>query len=388
MAGGGALGGAAISQLPGLGDRPAAGQLPAFSGGGDRPGIAGGDRPGQLPARPENRANWGEWSQGRGENWRNQVETRHNSWNNWQQNNQTRINNFQSNRDQRWDNLSNARNDRQDWRNQNREDWQDHRKEMWDYRSDRRDEVWNDARDWYDDVFDDHWWGGCGWLGGGAYVGFGHYPVNPWWWWRPATWVSVSSWLYTSPPPPVYPDYSMTVIYEGADTVYVDNQPMPAQQYSGAIVEAASVREQAPPPAPPAEGKPEEWMPLGVFALVQEQKGSPNMFLQISLNREGVITGGYENTITGDQRPLTGQVDKTSQTAAWRIGDNRDMICSTSVANLTLDVCTVALHFKDVRTESWLLVRMPDPGAGGKQSAIPEANRTIPPQVSTVPPAK
>ncbi|RBP38049.1 hypothetical protein DES53_11247 [Roseimicrobium gellanilyticum] len=390
MAGAGAIGGAAISQLPagerpGLGDRPGAGQLPAHPGigAGDHPGIGGGERPGQQPVRPENRPNWGDWSNNRGEAWHDRVNNRHESWNNWQQNSQQRRSDFQNNRDQRWDNIENARNDRQDWRNQNREDWQDHRKEMWDYRYDRRDEVWDNCRDWYDDVFDDHWWGHCGWLGHGIYHGFGHYPLNPWWWWRPCTWGTLGGWLYTSPPAPVYPDYGMTVIYED-NTVYVDNKPIPEEQYTGPIVEVASTKEQSPPPVPPAEGKPEEWMPLGVFALVQEEKGTPNMFMQLSINRDGVITGGYQNTITGDERALSGQVDKATQIAAWRIGDNRDTICTTSIANLTQDVCTLALHFKGTRTESWLLVRMPEPVAEGQEKKIPEGTRTPPPQVSAV----
>ncbi|WP_206026423.1 hypothetical protein [Roseimicrobium sp. ORNL1] len=390
MAGAGAIGGAAISQLPaggerpGIGDRPHAGQLPA-----DRPGIAGGERPSQLPSkpvRPEDRPNWGDWSNNRGEGWHDRVDNRHNSWNTWQQNNQVNINNFQGNRDQRWNNLENARNDRQDWRNQNREDWQDHRKDMWDYRYDRRDEVWDNARDWHDDVFDDHWWGHCGWLGHGVYHGFGHYHVNPWWWWRPCTWGTLGGWLYSSPPAPVYPDYGMTVIYEdNTETVYVDNKPVPVEQYTGPIVEVAATKEQSPPPVPPEEGKPEEWMPLGVFALVQEEKGSPNMFMQISINKDGAITGGYQNTITGDERPITGQLDKASQIAAWRIGDNRDTICTTSIGNLTQDVCTVALHFNQAeRTESWLLVRMPEPAAEGQDKKIPQGTRTPPPQVSAV----
>ena len=36
------------------------------------------------------------------------------------------------------------------------------------------------------------------------------------------------------------------------------------------------------------------------------------MFLQISVNRAGVISGAYTSTITGDQRPIAGQVDKAT----------------------------------------------------------------------------
>jgi hypothetical protein len=382
----GAGAGAAISQLPanrpGVGDRPGSGTLPAHPGIGDRPGAGAGagHRPEQLPAtRPEQRPNWGEWSQNRGEQWHQRVDNRHNAWNNWEQNSQQRRDNFQNNRQQRWDNLDNARNDRQNWRNQNREDWQDHRRDMWDYRFDRADEVWDNVRDFHDDLFDDHWWGHCGLWGHGHWYGFGHYPVNPWWWWRPCAWTSLSTWLYPVAPAPIYADYGMTVVYEG-ETVYVDNQPYPVAEYSQPVINIVEASEQAPPPTPAEEGKPEEWMALGVFALVQEEKGDPNMFFQISVNREGVISGGYENTISGDQRPITGQVDKKSQIAAWRIGDNRATLCTTSIANLTQDVCTITLHYNQgERTETWLLVRMHEPTPAGQAATIPEVNRTPPP---------
>jgi hypothetical protein len=377
----GAGAGAAISQLPAIADRPGGGErpstLPAQPGIGERPGAGGGgvQRPSQLPSRPQERPNWGDRSEGRGDAWQQRVDNRHQSWNNWQQQTQQRRDNFQNNRDQRWDNLQNARNDRQNWRDQSREDWQDHRREAWDYRFDRADEVWDNARDFYDDVFDDRWWGRCGW--GVGYWGFGHYPVNPWWWWRPCTWGSVSSWIYPSEPAPVYVDYGINVIYEG-ETVYVDNQPYPTAEYSQPIIDTAATIEQAPPPTPPAEGKPEEWLPLGVFALVQEQKGDPNMFFQISLSKEGVITGGYQNTISGDQRPITGQVDKTTQIAAWRIGENRNTVCTTNLANFTQDVSTVTLHYGEGRTETWLLVRMHEPAPEGQPAKIPETSRVPP----------
>jgi hypothetical protein len=103
-------------------------------------------------------------------------------------------------------------------------------------------------------------------------------------------------------PDPVYIDYGMHVIYEG-ETVYVDNQPIPAAQYTQPMIELAVNAEQQPPPLPPAEGKQAEWMPLGSFALAQEEKGDPVMFFQLSVNREGAISGGYSSTLTNDQRP-------------------------------------------------------------------------------------
>lgn len=365
MGAGSALGGA-------LANRPS--HLPA-----NRPG--GGERPTQ---RPEDRPNWSDWSQNRGEKWQDRVDNTNGAWNNWQQKNRERLSNFQSNREQRWNNLETAQDNRQNWRDQRRQDWQQHREDLWDYRSDRADEIRSDARDFYDNYFDDRWWGRCGWGYGFGYVGFGNYPVNPWWWWAGAAWGAVSSFVSAIPPDPVYIDYGMNVIYEG-DTVYVDNQPIPAEQYSEPMIELAVNAEQPPPPTPPAEGQPPEWLPLGVFALAQEEKGDPIMFVQLSVNRAGVISGAYSSTLTEDQRPISGQVDKGTQRVAWRIGANTDTVFVTSLANLTRDVSPVAIHFGSTRTQTWLLVRMPEPAPAGQPAAIPEIDRKPPPLKTTAP---
>jgi hypothetical protein len=364
-AAGGALGGA-------LGERPS--QLPSTRpGAGDRGGF--GDRPAQ---RPQDRPGWSERSQNRNENWNQRVDNRNESWNQWQDNSQQRRNDFQQNRDDRWSNLEGAREDRQAWRDQNREDWQQHRNEMWDYRYDRADEVWNNARDFYDDCFDDHWWGACGW----GHIGY--YPANPWWWWRPVTWAAATAFVYAAtPPPPVYVDYGTTVVYEG-ETVYVDNKPVPAEKYTEPVVNLAVNVEQPPPPLPPEEGKPAEWMPLGVFALAQEEKGDPVMFFQLSVNREGVISGAYESTLTGDRKQVAGQVDKQTQNVAWRLGENREIIYATTLANLTEDVSTVAIHFGEEQVQNWLLIRMPEPPPAGQPPKAPEMKRT-PPPVTPIP---
>jgi hypothetical protein len=374
ISGGAAAGGA-------LGSRPS--QLPASRPGigGDRGGL--GDRPsaGTRPAqRPQDRGNWSDRSQGRNENWNQRVDNRSESWNKRQETRGDRRNDFQQNSEGRWDQLQGNREDRQSWRDQNREDWQQHRKDMWDYRFDRADEVWDNARDFYDDCFDDRWWGACGWGPGYGYIG--HYPVNPWWWWAPVTWAALTNFVYvSSPPPPVYIDYGTTVVHE-KETVYVDNKPVPAEQYDEPVRQLATTVEQPPPPLPPLppqEGKPAEWMPLGVFALAQEKKGDPVMFFQLSVSRDGKISGGYENALTGDQKPVAGQVDKQTQNVAWRIGDNIETVFASSLANLTMDVSTVAVHFGKDRVQEWLLVRMPEPPPAGAAPKAPEIKREVPP---------
>jgi len=361
--------------------------LGVSSGVGAGAALAGAvaDRPDQLPANrfgqdqrpaapPQQRANWSARSLNRDYKWRERVFKRNDAWNQRADQRQVRRDDFQKNRDQRWDNLQSGREDRQNFRDQRREDWQQHRKDLWDYRADRAEEIWDNARDFYDDVFDDLWWSNWGWGPGWS----GYYPSDPWWWWSGATWDSVASFA-SVPSDPVYADYGVNVVYEG-DTVYVDNQPFAAEQYDKPIVEAASNVEQPPPPRPPSDpSQQSEWVPLGVFALAQEERGDAVMFFQLSINRQGIISGAFQSTISNDTRPVAGQLDKASQRAAWRIGDNTETIFETTLGNLTQDVSPIAVHFGNSRTQTWLLVRMPEPAPAGQPQKLPEAPRLPPP---------
>ena len=124
-------------------------------------------------------------------------------------------------------------------------------------------------------------------------------------------------------------------------------KPVPAKQYDGPILEAAQTVEQPPPPTPPPDPKqPGDWMPLGVFALAQEERGDPVMFFQLSVNRDGVISGAFQSTLTNDSKQVAGKVDKATQRAAWRVGDNGKTLYETSLANLTQDVSPVVDSFR------------------------------------------
>jgi hypothetical protein len=102
-------------------------------------------------------------------------------------------------------------------------------------------------------------------------------------------------------------------------------------------------------------------MPLGVWALTQEDKGDAILFFQISVNKEGIISGGYQNVMTGESKPIAGRVDKQTQRAVWRIGENTSTVIETGLFNLTKDVTTVLMHFGKDQTQTWLMVRLPAP---------------------------
>jgi hypothetical protein len=203
--------------------------------------------------------------------------------------------------------------------------------------------------------------GNSGWYRGPSYYG-----GNPWWWWGAATVATVGTFLALDTihgatyQPPVY-DYGVNVVYQG-DEVYVDGQPAAtAQEYSQqAIALANTPSAQPPPPSPPEPGQQADWLPMGVWALAQEEKGDAYMFFQISIDKDGVVSGAYQNVLSGEKSPISGQVDKKTQRVAWKIGSNNTVI-ETGLQNLTQDVASCLLHFGPDTTQTWLLVRLKQP---------------------------
>ena len=324
----------------------------------------------RLIQRPEERSNWKDWSQNRDSEWQERVVNQHQAWTAWQQSNQDRLTEFRNTQEQRWNNLQTTRS--------NRQDWPQYRQGLWNYRWERADQIRSDAGDLSNHYFDDRWWGRFTGSTGRGDGGSGHSPADPWWWWKSSAWRRVCAFVRVINATPYYSDFDTEVI-DGGDPVYVDGQPVPAEQYPDPTVDLGASVEQPSPPTPAVEGQPEEWMPLGVFALAREQKGDAILFLQLSVNREGMISGAYSSILTEDERPIAGKVDKVTQEVAWRIGTSTNTIFVTSLANLTRDVLPVTVHIGQASRQVWLLVRMAGAAPIGQPAAIPEIERTLPP---------
>jgi hypothetical protein len=212
-------------------------------------------------------------------------------------------------------------------------------------------EIWNDARYYHDDLFADRWWAGCGWWPG-AFVGFG----DPWWWWGACSWNTMTACLDWGWSQPVTYDYDVNVVDEG-DTVYFNGQPEASTtQYEQQAVELANPQNPPPPPAPN-----QGWTPLGVWALCQEEKGNADMFVQLSVNKAGQISGAYTNVLTGEKEPVAGQINKATQRVAFHLGKNTDSVIEAGAYNLTQDVASCKVYFGTGKPQTWLLVRLPAP---------------------------
>jgi hypothetical protein len=194
-------------------------------------------------------------------------------------------------------------------------------------------------------AFRGNWWGrypnawrAAGWATAGAVL-------------ATATWGACSNWC-SYPAEPVYYDYGSNVVYEG-DTVYVNGDSVGTQeQYAEQAITIADTGKQA------EASKEEEWLTLGVFAMVQGEQANGNDLFQLAVNKAGTIRGNYYNVLSDTSLPVYGAVDKKTQRAAWTVGDRKEPIYEAGFANLTKAETTMLVHFGKDRTQQWSLVRM------------------------------
>jgi hypothetical protein len=195
-----------------------------------------------------------------------------------------------------------------------------------------------------------------GWIGG--------YP-GAWWpgkWavagtaWAVATWPYASAYCGCSSGEPVYYDYGANVAYEDG-TVYVDDQAVgTAEEYYAQAGEIA---------ASGAESTNEEWMPLGVFAVISEEgQTNTDKLVQLAINRDGVIKGNFQDVLTDKITPVVGAVDKTTQRVSFKLEGNDQLVVETGLYNLTNDEVPILVHLGADRQEGRVLIRLKQPEEG------------------------
>ncbi|MGA2620302.1 MAG: hypothetical protein ABSF26_22005 [Thermoguttaceae bacterium] len=150
------------------------------------------------------------------------------------------------------------------------------------------------------------------------------------------------------------------ITYQG-DQVYYGDQPVAtADQY---YQQASDLAQSAPPPEPQST----DWMPLGVFSLVQGDQADSNTMFQLALNKSGAIAGNYYSAVAGSTLPVHGAVDKRTQRVAWTVGDNKTTVFDAGLSSLTKDEAPVLLPYGKERTQQWMLVRIKQPEPGEQQ---------------------
>lgn len=208
----------------------------------------------------------------------------------------------------------------------------------------------------YHHVFNRNWWAGHPYI----HNNYWHNNVwrhRPWgYWWGPATWVGLSSWMAWNWGSPRYYNYGSNFYYSD-DNVYQNGKRLgsAAEYYDQAV----AILEKAPKIA---DNK-DQWMSLGVFAVSRNADKPSNKVLQLAVNKEGVIQGTYYNMDKDKARPISGMVDKKSQRAVWTFADNKknSRIMETGIANLTKNKTSMLVHLSRDKTETWQMIRLKKP---------------------------
>lgn len=179
-------------------------------------------------------------------------------------------------------------------------------------------------------------------------------------WWAGATALGVGAWLGWNNAEPYYYDYG----YDDSNYAYNPNQyndyGTDGVMSSGTsantpIVDASSNS------APAVNTSSDQWMPLGVFAVSNnaDDNSTPNMFMQLALNKSGEIEGTFHNATTDQSYALEGSVDQNTKLAAWRIADNENSpVIQTGIYNLTQDEAPVKIYYPNASPQEGLLVRV------------------------------
>ena len=314
----GAKGGQLAGKVQGAQGGQLAGKVQGAQGGQ----LAGRVQAGQFASKLQG-GNQGRFGNNLSPEQNQALANRQQYWDKWGKDNQGKLSNFKTDRSKDWSGINNFRKDRNVVGSFNKPEWNNYKNNVNNFRNNRSVEINNNIQNHFDNNFNASWWGGSGWYRGPSFYG-----GNPWWWWGAATVATAGTFLALDAihdatyQPPVY-DYGVNVVYQG-DEVYIDGQPAAtAQEYSQqAIALANTPAQQPPPPAPPEPGQPAEWLPMGVWALAQEEKGDAYMFFQISINKNGVANrrlpkcfewGKVSDLWTGRQKDATGGLENRLQ---------------------------------------------------------------------------
>jgi len=183
--------------------------------------------------------------------------------------------------------------------------------------------------------------------------------------WRPVAWTAAAFWVGATwatvsqscgyPAEPVVYDYGTTLVYED-NRVYYNGEPVAtAEEYTEQAGVIAAKGQEAR-----ASAK-DDWVALGVFGMVQGDEKDANKIFQLAINKEGIIRGNYYDALTDTTVPVVGSVDSKTQRAAWTVGERKETVYETGIANLSEAETTMLVHFGKDRTQQWTLVRLEAP---------------------------
>ena len=201
--------------------------------------------------------------------------------------------------------------------------------------------------------------------------------VHPWAWhpaayasaawaetaWRAATWRSVGAWLAWDAVGPYAYDYGNSIVYQDGNVYYGTQPAGTASQYYQEAANLADTNASAP------ADNDSQWLPLGVFSLMAPDKKTPDVVLQLAIDKQGTLRGNCYEEANQKTVAIQGAVDKKTQRVAIRVGDRKDLVIETGLYSLTQDESTALVHSGPEQTTQYLMVRTKQPAQDQQASA-------------------
>jgi hypothetical protein len=191
-------------------------------------------------------------------------------------------------------------------------------------------------------------WAPSGWAAGAA--------------WAPSAWGAVAAFSgYGSATPTSY-NYGVNVNAQDGNVI-VDGQNVgTTDEFSQQAADLAETGAAATP------SDTDEWLPIGVFAMVRNENQHPQLILQLAINKQGILRGNYTDELTDHTLPIQGAVDKRTQRAAWTVGGNKQTVMEAGLSDLTDGEAPALIH-KNGKTDHWILVRLEQPNGSAGDGA-------------------
>jgi hypothetical protein len=186
-------------------------------------------------------------------------------------------------------------------------------------------------------------WSNAGWAAGAL--------------WIPSTWGAIASHCGYGSITPISYNYGVNVTPEGGN-VLVDGQNVgTTEEFSQQAADLAEAGSEADTSA-------SEWAPLGVFAMVRNERQHPQLIVQMAIDQQGILRGNFTDEAKDQTLPIHGAVDKQTQRAAWTVGGNKQTVMEAGLMDLTESEAPALIH-KNGKTDHWILVRLEQPSQDG-----------------------
>ncbi len=151
--------------------------------------------------------------------------------------------------------------------------------------------------------------------------------------------------------------------YGSGGNVYIDETNIVVEGDTILLSEWREEAEELATDLPSVDAEATEWQPLGVYALVPEGSSAStiNMYLQLSVNENGVISGAYWNSFTDYTQAVQGQIERESGRVAWTMTESQTPVMEAGAKNLTEENATMLVYFEDGSVQTWKMIRQEAP---------------------------